>query len=117
MNPESRTMSDTPETDKLNGRLDYSLTDAYLLMTQHARKLERERDALKKHISIMDASHKIANDEYLKLAVENENLERERDAYKDTLRSIYDIASDSELIWFDSIRISTIANNVLNHYE
>ena len=38
-------MSDTPETDELNGRLDYSLTDAYLLMTQHARKLERERDA------------------------------------------------------------------------
>ena len=37
-------MSDTPETEKLNGRLDYSLTDAYLLMTQHARKLERERD-------------------------------------------------------------------------
>ena len=37
-------MSDTPETEKLNGRLDYSLVDAYLLMTQHARKLERERD-------------------------------------------------------------------------
>ena len=37
-------MSDTPETDKLNERLDYSLTDAYLLMTQHSRKMERERD-------------------------------------------------------------------------
>lgn len=37
-------MSDTPETDKLNGRLDYALTDAYLLMTQHSRKMERERD-------------------------------------------------------------------------
>ena len=29
-------MSDTPETDELNGRLDYALTDAYLLMTQHS---------------------------------------------------------------------------------
>ena len=37
-------MSNTPETEKLNGRLDYSLTDAYLLMTKHARKLERERN-------------------------------------------------------------------------
>jgi hypothetical protein len=37
-------MSKTPETDELNGRLDYSLTDAYLLMTQHSRKIERERD-------------------------------------------------------------------------
>ena len=45
-------MSDTPETDKLNGRLDYSLTDAYLLMTQHSRKMERERDKLRKALSL-----------------------------------------------------------------
>ena len=78
-------MSDTPETDNLNGRLDYSLTDAYLLMTQHSRKMERERSALKNHISIMDASRKIANDEYLKLAVENEKLELERDGLRKAL--------------------------------
>ena len=43
---------------------------------------ERERDILRKHTSIMDISHKTANDEYFKLAVENENLERERDLWK-----------------------------------
>ena len=37
-------MSDTPATDELNGRLDYSLTDAYLLMTKHSRQMERERN-------------------------------------------------------------------------
>ena len=115
-------MSDTPETDtELNygafGFYTMGGLPAFAVGAEFARELERERDILRKHISIMDISHKTANDEYFKLAVENENLERERDAYKDTLRSIYDIASDSELIWFDSIRISTIANNVLNHYE
>lgn len=45
-------MSCTPETEKLNGRLDYSLTDAYLLMTQHARKLERECNELRKALSL-----------------------------------------------------------------
>jgi len=46
---------------------------------------QRQADALvdlKKHTSIMDISHKTANDEYFKLAVENENLERERDLWK-----------------------------------
>ena len=43
---------------------------------------ERERDILRKHTSIMDISHKTANDEYFKLAVGNENLERERDLWK-----------------------------------
>jgi hypothetical protein len=47
-----------------------------------AEMIVAERDILKKHISIMDASHKTANDEYFKLAVENENLERERDLWK-----------------------------------
>ena len=36
-------MSDTPETDKLDGRLDYSV-GAYLALKHHANKLERERD-------------------------------------------------------------------------
>ena len=49
---------------------------------QVSKRLERERDMLKKHISIMDISHKTANDEYLKLAVENEKLEREREEWK-----------------------------------
>ena len=45
-------------------------------------KLEHERDILKKHISIMDISHKTANDEYFELAADNEKLERERDEWK-----------------------------------
>jgi len=51
---------------------------------------QRQADALvdlKKHTSIMDISHKIANDEYFKLAVENENLERERDLWKENSQS------------------------------
>lgn len=36
-------MSDTPETDDLDGSLGYSI-GAYLTMKHHARKLERERD-------------------------------------------------------------------------
>ena len=36
-------MSDTPETDKLDESLDYSV-GAYLALKQHANKLERERD-------------------------------------------------------------------------
>lgn len=47
-----------------------------------AEMIVAERDILRKHISIMDISHKTANDEYFKLAVENENLERERDLWK-----------------------------------
>jgi predicted ATP-binding protein involved in virulence len=46
-------MNDTPETEKLNGRLDYSLVDAYLLMTQHARKLEIERNELRAGLRTM----------------------------------------------------------------
>ena len=44
-----------------------------------AEMIVAERDILKEHISIMDISHKTANDEYFKLAAENEKLERERD--------------------------------------
>lgn len=36
-------MSDTPETDKVDESLDYSV-GAYLALKQHANKLERERD-------------------------------------------------------------------------
>jgi hypothetical protein len=53
-----------------------------------ARKLERERDILKKHISIMDISHKTANDEYFKLAAENEKLEHERDGWREAAYSL-----------------------------
>ena len=56
---------------------------------------ERERDILKKHISIMDALHKTANDEYFKLAVENENLEQERDAFEKELFYVRDALLDS----------------------
>ncbi len=69
-------MSDTPETDAFQ-QTDQCAYDS--MWRGFARKLERERDMLKKHISIMDISHKTANDEYFKLAVENEKLERERD--------------------------------------
>ena len=74
-------MSDTPETDEhIWVYAEYD--NRKLVDAEFARKLERERDILKKHTSIMDISHKTANDEYFKLAVENENLERERDLWK-----------------------------------
>lgn len=73
------------ERDRCQERAD-ELVDRLLvrLGATQERKIdaERERDILKKHISIMDISHKTANDEYFKLAVENENLERERDLWK-----------------------------------
>jgi len=47
-----------------------------------AEMIVAERDILKEHISIMDISHKTANDEYFKLAAENEKLERERNEWK-----------------------------------
>ena len=58
-------------------------------------QLERERDALKEHISIMSISHQTANDEYFKLAVENENLERERDAAQKAMADARDILLDA----------------------
>ncbi len=73
-------MSDTPETDAFQ-QTDQCAYDS--MWRGFARKLERERDILKKHTSIMDISHRTANDEYFKLAVENENLERERDQLKE----------------------------------
>lgn len=67
-------MSKTPETDVawncFKGCIE-PLQDVKEL----SRKLERERDILKNHIEIMNASRKTANDEYFKLAVDNENLE------------------------------------------
>jgi hypothetical protein len=75
-------MSDTPETDAFQ-QTDQCAYDS--MWRGFARKLERERDILKKHTSIMDISHKTANDEYFKLAVENENLERERDEARSDL--------------------------------
>lgn len=76
-------MNDTPETDGEWNRIAYYDHPQFEQgIAEFARKLERERDILKKHTSIMDISHKTANDEYFKLAVENENLERERDLWK-----------------------------------
>jgi len=73
-------MSDTPETEKLNRRLDYSLTDAYLLMTQHARKLERERDEAiqARKVSAADWLNQIANAD-LRVT----RIKRERDEWKE----------------------------------
>ncbi len=93
-------MSDTPETDE---ELAYPTFGFYTMgglptaaiKPSFARELERERDALKKHISIMDASHKTANDEYFKLAVENENLERERDAAQKAMGDARDVLLDA----------------------
>lgn len=84
-------MSDTPETDAFFMREDIDWDMEYDM----CRQLERERDALKKHISIMDACHKIANDEYFKLAVGNENLERERDAAQKAMGDARDILLDA----------------------
>ena len=64
-------MSKTPETDEF----ERSECDGNESSLSFARKLERERDILKNHIEIMNASRKTANDEYFKLAVDNENLE------------------------------------------
>ena len=75
-------LAPTPETDAENQRIMESwntYASDHCKMLELAQKLERERDMLKKHISIMDISRKTANDEYLKLAAENEKLERERD--------------------------------------
>ena len=79
-------MNDTPETDGEWNRIAcYEHPQFEQGIADFARKLERERDILRKHISIMDISHKTANDEYFKLAVENEKLERERDKYYNEL--------------------------------
>ena len=69
-------MSDTPETDELNGRLDYSLTDAYLLMTQHSKKMEQERNEWKQ----------VAEGNLLGAIHERDDL---RNELNDTIRSCY----------------------------
>ena len=81
--PESKTMNNTP-TPRTDAA--WSCFSGYTEPLQEvkdlSRELERERDILKEHISIMDISHKTANDEYFELAAENEKLERERDEWK-----------------------------------
>ena len=59
---------------------------------------ERERDILKEHISIMDISHKTANDEYFELAVENEKLERKRDELREwaSVNGVSSLAKDRD---------------------
>jgi len=81
-------MSDTPETDHAAFVLDDWRKSYDVVLVSFAEELERERDILKKHISIMDISHKTANDEYFKLAVENENLERECNDLRDIFPKI-----------------------------
>jgi len=83
----SDTMTDTPETDAME-YFDAMCDPDRVVEADFARKLERERDILKKHISIMDISHKTANDEYFKLAAENEKLERERDGWREAAYSL-----------------------------
>lgn len=76
-------LAPTPETDRRIITQDPRMCGcgykSEIVFADFARRLERERDILKKHISIMDISHKTANDEYFELAAENEKLERERD--------------------------------------
>ena len=84
-------MSDTPETDAME-YFDAMCDPDRVVEADFARKLERKRDILKKHISIMDISHKTANDEYLKLAVENEKLERERNGWREAAYSLAEAA-------------------------
>ena len=131
-------MSDTPETDELNGRLDYLLTDAYLLMTQHSRKMERERNTaildlkfrrelyayqeqqLSKTIQIRDDLRRELNDTIRVCYVWQDGhtkIGKERDVYKDALQRIYDTASEVDDVWFDIEQISAIAHNALNHHE
>ena len=74
-------MTDTPETDAME-YFDAMCDPDRVVEADFARKLERKRDILKKHISIMDISHKTANDEYFELAADNEKLERERNEWK-----------------------------------
>jgi hypothetical protein len=97
-------MSDTPETDAFQ-QTDQCAYDS--MWRGFARKLERERDMLKKHISIMDISHKIANDEYFKLAVENEKLERERDEAR------FDLAFRRELYAIKQLQLSDANKTIL----
>jgi len=73
----------TPESDFFFLREDIDLE----MVIDFARKLERERDELKKHIEIMGLSKKTASDEYYKLAVEAEELEAEVELWKENATS------------------------------
>jgi hypothetical protein len=106
-------MSDTPETDEhIWVYAEYD--NRKLVDAEFARNLERERDMLKKHISIMDISHKIANDEYFKLAVENEKLERERDEARFDLEFRRELYAVQELQLSNTIRPKEEAAGLLD---
>ena len=80
-------MSDTPETDELNKRLDYSLTDAYLLMTKHSRKLERERNRCQYQLDAI-------LDQVGAMREQMINAERKRDEWKVEAERWRTIAND-----------------------
>ena len=120
-------MSDTPETDAEKFFSEHH--GYYVVFAEHAEDLERERDKyqeqadallirlgatqermidaererdiLRKHISIMDISHKTANDEYLKLAVENEKLERERNEIREKVWELTTLLQEHGIIGYN----------------
>ena len=91
-NPESRTGSDTPETDALNRLVSFAEIEGYLAMIQLARKLERERDEAVSSCHIWQTGHSALVEDHdqrtNKIAAEREGwkkiaveLEKERDSW------------------------------------
>ena len=51
-------MNDNPETDALQIRLrDSDFRDSYIVMLGHAQKLERERNALRERVAILESDN------------------------------------------------------------
>jgi hypothetical protein len=113
-------MSDTPETDKLDRRLGYSV-GAYLALKQHAKKLERERDEAVRACEIWQygVGKIVADRDYWRAEAErwrdcHHEIIADRDWLILELIEISSTADNCENTWDGLHKIAVIADNILN---
>lgn len=93
----------TPETDKAE-RMAYS--QEYMVPTEFARKLERERDEAR------DIGEKLSK-QGLDMMDKNRSLIQELDKAREALMKIEDLFIDGEDIYADREKMGMIARNAL----
>jgi hypothetical protein len=100
-------MSNTPETDKAE-RMAYS--QEYMVPTEFARKLERERDEAR------DIGEKLSK-QGLDMMDKNRSLIQELDKAIEALMKIEDLFIDGEDIYADRESMGMIAKNALEEIK
>jgi uncharacterized coiled-coil DUF342 family protein len=137
-------MSDTPETDKLDRRLGYSV-GAYLALKQHAKKLERQRDEAVRSCHIWQDGHsaivadrdellntvRVLRDDADVIVTDRDYWRAEAERWRDChheiiadrdwlileLVEISSTADNCEDTWDALAKIGVIADNILNGRE